>query len=167
MSAVADCSSTCQPRSEIAARPASRSAGGFNQQCQPVVRGAPCQCYARRVQSSMPVCAKWRYLRSRDRHPDLPWPRDRAHGAMMPRRTRQTRAVSADEVDLTQPKKRVVAVQSLPYGGPEERSTGPERRSGNDRRLRGTDVFYHGPERRSIERRARAAPPSRKAPRQP
>jgi hypothetical protein len=83
----------------------------------------------------------------------------------MPRRdhaswTRQTVCRSGEVVDLTQPKKRVVAVRSLPYGAPEEGYTGPERRSGTDRRLRGSDVFYNGPERRRQERRARAVPPT-------
>jgi hypothetical protein len=62
-------------------------------------------------------------------------------------------------VELTQPKKRVLAVRSLPYGAPEDRYTGQDRRSGTDRRLRGSDVFYAGPERRLKERRAQAVPP--------
>lgn len=80
--------------------------------------------------------------------------------------SRETVASSAvesrDDRPSTQPKKRVVAVQFLPYGSPEYAYAGSQRRSGRDRRLRGSDVFYKGPERRGRERRVRAVPPGRR-----
>jgi hypothetical protein len=54
---------------------------------------------------------------------------------------------------MTRPNSRVVAVRSL-LGNPDQRHMAPERRSVTDRRLRGSDVFYKGADRRVNDRRA-------------